>query len=78
MDEIQNTKTKKSKRNRLDDIIVADIHSLEVINKARKDCGMELITVGKIKCLCCEKLFLSKNVKVNRMCYDCKRRGIAT
>lgn len=72
MDEIE---TKNSKRRqRLDDIIAHDIHSLEVINKTRKDLGMDLITIGKTKCLYCDKSFMSKNVKVNRLCYDCRRR----
>jgi Zn finger protein HypA/HybF involved in hydrogenase expression len=34
--------------------------------------GLAEIIDGKVECMRCEKSFMSKNVKINRVCSDCK------
>lgn len=41
-------------------------------HKFRKDIGLRPIKSGKIKCLKCDRPFVSSNHTLNRICYGCK------
>lgn len=60
---------KKAGRLKMDEV---EIHNIEVFNKVRKENGMPLLVSGKTTCLRCDKTFISKSIKSNRICYNCK------
>jgi predicted transcriptional regulator len=43
------------------------------IEKARRLSGLRKVTSGTIVCLRCDKKFKSNDVRLNKICYNCKR-----
>ena len=48
--------------------------NLRVVNRVRKQLGLPKIVAKKVKCLGCEKEFISRNYPNIRLCKSCKDR----
>lgn len=61
---------KKQQKNRTG-IYVSKKNDDVAIAKLRQECGLRPITVGKLNCLKCNKLFFSEDTTRNKICYEC-------
>lgn len=70
--DIDEKKKKQKEYKRKFSLNFIDQDSIDLINNTRRWHNMEPIRTGERTCLKCDKLFFSRNVKINKMCPSCK------